>query len=376
MSDRVDCLVIGAGVVGLATARALALAGREVIVVERNSGIGEETSSRNSEVIHAGLYYQAGSLKAQMCVQGKALLYAYCEDRQIPHARCGKLVVASHADQSTRLEQIASLARQNGVHDLLRLSAAEVGDREPAISAAVGLWSPSTGIVDAHALMLALAGDLEAANGLIATNTSVESIAVGPENVKLRLRSGDEQSELTATTVVNAAGLGAGRLAATGTGAASYSPPETFFAKGNYFSYDGKSPFHALVYPLPVDGGLGVHATHDLGGRLRFGPDVEWIEAIDYSVDASRRAIFADAIRCYWPDIDERALSPGYAGIRPKLSGPGGPWADFRLDLAAADRRRQLMHLLGIESPGLTSALALAAEVVARLEAAAGRSVG
>jgi L-2-hydroxyglutarate oxidase LhgO len=371
MNDRVDCVVIGAGVIGLAIGRELAQAGREVIVLERNTGIGEETSSRNSEVIHAGLYYPPGSLKAQFCVHGKHELYRYCEQKHVPHARCGKLIVATDARQEPRLREIAARAAQNGVHDLSALNAAEIHSREPAVQATAGLWSPSTGIIDSHAFMLALAGDLEAADGLIVTDTNVASIQVTPDGIVLG--AGDAAFELHATTVVNAGGLNAGPLAAVTRGTPDYVAPKTFLAKGNYFVYDAASPFQALVYPLPEDGGLGVHATHDLAGKLRFGPDVEWVDRVDYAVDSARRAVFAEAIRSYWPDVDENALTAGYSGIRPKLGGPGSGWSDFRLDVAAQGRARQLIHLLGIESPGLTSALALAAEVRRRVDEAAGR---
>jgi len=371
MSDRVDCVVIGAGVVGLACGRALARAGRDVILVDRNSGIGEETSSRNSEVIHAGLYYPTGSLKARLCVQGKALLYDYCDRKRVPYSRCGKLIVATDPAQAAQLEAIAARAAQNGAGDLVALTASEIGEREPAVRAAAGLWSPSTGIVDSHALMLALAGDLEAAGGLIVTSTAVESISVADAGIALALNAGGDPARLTAHTVVNAAGLGAGQLARDTAGTPGYSAPASFLAKGNYFVYGAPSPFTALVYPLPEAGGLGIHATHDLAGELRFGPDVEWIGQIDYGVDAGRRDQFARAISRYWPEVDASALSPGYAGIRPKLSGPDQGWSDFRLDVAASGPRRQLIHLLGIESPGLTSALALGDESLRRLGRAA-----
>jgi L-2-hydroxyglutarate oxidase LhgO len=367
MNEGVDCVVIGAGVVGLAIGRSLALAGREVLIVERNAGIGEETSARNSEVVHAGIYYPSGSLKASLCVRGKSLLYAYCEARQIPFSRCGKLIVATCKEQLARLDAIAAGASRNGVDDLLLLDAAAIAEREPAVRALAGLWSPSSGIVDSHALMLALAGDIEAAGGLIATHTRVDSIAVDADRIRLDLTSGTESSALSARTVVNAAGLDAGRLAAATAGTGAYRPPAIRFARGNYFSYDGPSPFRALVYPLPAAGGLGIHATHDLAGRLRFGPDFEWVESIDYRVDAGRRPAFAEAIREYWPELDERRLTAGYAGIRPRLAAAGESWADFCLDLPAAKARRQILHLLGIESPGLTAALALAEAAVARL---------
>jgi L-2-hydroxyglutarate oxidase LhgO len=366
MSDRVDCVVIGAGVIGLAVGRALALSGREVVVIERNAHIGEETSSRNSEVIHAGLYYPTGSLKARLCVAGKAMLYDYCERRQVRHRRCGKLVVASSADQLDTLAGIADCARRNGVVDMQELDAHAIARREPEVAGVAALLAPSTGIVDSHALMLALEGDIEAAGGIVAVRTTVRRIDVGRDAVRLRLVSHDEESELLATTVVNAAGLGAGLLAADCAGVDNYATPPIHFAKGNYFRYQGASPFRSLIYPLPTDGGLGIHATLDLGGRLRFGPDVEWVEAIDYAVTVDRKSAFAESIRNYWPGLNENLLVPGYAGIRPRLAGPAQAWADFRIDVAAAGPGRQLIHLLGIESPGLTAALALAEEVQRR----------
>jgi len=371
MSERVDCAVIGAGVVGLAIGRLLAQAGRDVLVIERNLAIGEETSSRNSEVIHAGLYYPTASLKARLCVTGKTMLYEYCEQKQIPYRRCGKLIIAEDESQYSRLSQIADQAARNGVDDLDYFDRATLSRREPAVRASAALWSPSTGIVDSHGLMLALAGDLEAANGIIATQTAIEAIHVADDAIHLQIRSDDDQSELLASTVINSAGLDAGRLAAICTGLDHYQSPRIYFAKGNYFSYSGASPFQSLIYPLPMDGGLGIHATLDLGGKLRFGPDVEWIDEIDYAISAGRSALFADSIRSYWPDLDPTKLVPGYSGIRPKLGGPGEPVQDFRIDIAAGSRSLQLIHLLGIESPGLTAALAIAAEVKSRMAAAA-----
>jgi len=371
MSEQIDCAVIGAGVVGLAVARALALAGREVIVLEKNGGIGEETSSRNSEVIHAGLYYATDSLKARLCVQGKAMLYAYCEDRNIPFRRTGKLIVAGSEAQLGRLDSIVRQAASNGVGDCIRIDRTELERREPAVVGAGAMWSPSTGIIDSHALMQSLQGDLEAADGMLALQSRIESIAVRDDGIHLGVESDGEHTELLARTVVNSAGLGAVRLARESAGTPDYTAPVLHLARGHYFIYSGKSPFSTLVYPLPEDGGLGIHATLDLAGRLRFGPDVEWIDAIEYSVDPARREHFARAIRTYWPSLHDDELVPGYSGIRPKLSGPGESAQDFRIDVAAGDARRQLVHLLGIESPGLTASLAIAEEVGLRLEAAA-----
>ena len=369
MSERIDCVVIGAGIVGLAVARALAQSGREVVVFEKNGGIGEEISARNSEVIHAGIHYAAGSLKARLCVAGKRQLYEYCEQKRIPHRRCGKLIVASAGAARDRIARIAHQAEANGVADFEWLDAAALAQREPVVRGSAALWSPSTGIVDAHALMQALAGDIESAGGVIATGTEVLGISIAAGGIQLDVRARGDDAGVEATTVINAAGLGAGILAERTRGPGAHAAPAVRLAKGSYFLYEGPCPFTALVYPLPVDGGLGIHATFDVAGHLRFGPDVEWVDRVDYSVDPRRRAAFAGAIRNYWPGLDEARLVPGYSGIRPKLSGPGEPPADFRIDLAATGERRQLVHLLGIESPGLTSALALADVVAERVAA-------
>ena len=370
MSEQIDCAVIGAGVIGLAVGRALAAAGREVLVLERNEAIGEETSSRNSEVIHGGLYYPTGSLKARLCISGKAMLYAYCETKRIPCRRLGKLIVATAPPQLDLLDAVARQAEINGVEACELIDGAELRRREPAVSGVGAVWSPSTGIVDSHALMQALEGDLEAAGGMLALRTAIEAIDVKASGIRLSATTDGERIELQARTVVNAAGLDAGRLARQTTGTDGYAAPTVRLAKGSYFTFTGKSPFASLIYPLPEDGGLGIHATLDLAGQLRFGPDVEWVDTIDYSVDAGRRARFAESIRTYWPALRDEDLVAGYAGIRPKLGGPGEKMQDFRFDLAAGGPERQLMHLLGIESPGLTAALAIAEEVRARIEAA------
>ena len=365
VSEFIDSVVIGAGVVGLAVARALALAGRDVVVLERHARIGEETSSRNSEVIHAGIYYPAGSLKARLCVDGKALLYRYCEARGIEHRRCGKVIVAVDDAQLARLDALRAQAVANGVHDLERLDGAALRRLEPAVHGAAALWSPSTGILDVHALMLAYRADLEAAGGTVVT--SAECLAGTAEAAALRLTvsSGGSTSELSARVVVNATGLGATRTAKALLGAAP-AIPETRFAKGNYFAYAGPNPFRHLIYPLPVVGGLGIHATLDLAGRLRFGPDVEWVDNLDYEVDPARAADFAAAIRTYWPAVDAAALEPAYAGIRPKLHGATGTAADFWIEETPLPGAARLVHLVGIESPGLTASLAIG-DHVARL---------
>jgi L-2-hydroxyglutarate oxidase LhgO len=364
MSHTIDTAVIGAGVVGLAIARALALAGREVVVIEKNHGIGEETSARNSEVIHAGLYYAAGSLKARLCVTGKAMLYAYCAAKQVPHRRCGKLLVATQPQQRGKLDAIRAAAIANGVTDIEHLSAADIGALEPAVRADSGLWSPSTGIVDSHALMLALRGDLEQAGGAIAVRCRCTGASREAAAWRLTCVTEDGPFELMARTVINAAGLHATRVARLLEPTAA-TIPEAHFAKGSYFSYAGRSPFTHLVYPMPEEGGLGVHATLDLSGRVRFGPDLEWLErnvepdALDYRVDPRRADAFYDAIRSYWPGLPDDGLQPAYAGVRPKVVHDGQPATDFAIGLSAAHDSPLAVHLFGIESPGLTAALAI-----------------
>lgn len=363
MTESVEAVVVGAGVVGLAVARALALAGREVIVLERNGAIGEETSSRNSEVIHAGIYYAPGSLKARLCRQGKEMLYAYCAERGIAHKRCGKLIVAAHEGQISTLETLRANAAANDVTDLRWLSPADIQNLEPNIRVVRALFSPSTGIVDSHGLMLNLQGDLENHGGMVALHAPVQSIRTTEDGFLLST-GGAEPMTLSARLVVNAAGLGAQALAASMQGV---SPPPLVLAIGHYYSLSGKSPFHHLVYPVPEDGGIGVHVTLDLAGQARFGPDVRWIDQVNYAFDDSRREAFIAAIRQYYPNLDEGRLQPAYTGIRPKLTGPGQPAADFHIDGPERHGVTGLVHLFGIESPGLTSSLAIAEEVRLRL---------
>lgn len=365
--EQVDCVVVGAGVVGLAVARALAQAGRDVLVLEACDAIGTQTSARNSEVIHAGIYYPAGSLKARLCVRGKALLYAYCAERNLPHQRCGKLIVATDDLQRAQLQDVAAKAAANGVHDLVPLSAAQARALEPALHCVAALHSPSTGIVDSHALMLSLLGDVEAAGGVLALNSPLASMGVAQGAIELEAKDG---TQLRARTVVNAAGHGAPALAALTKGLAPAHVPQAYFAKGSYFTLAGRSPFSHLIYPVPEAAGLGVHLTLDLGGQARFGPDVQWVGgAHDLQVEPARGEAFYAEVRRYWPALADGALQPAYAGMRPKISGPGEPAADFVIQGPAAHGVPGLVNLFGIESPGLTSALALAETVEAMLRA-------
>ena len=355
--DEFDCAVIGAGVVGLAVARALALRGREVIVLESEGAIGTGTSSRNSEVIHAGIYYPQGSLKAQLCVEGKQRLYAYAEERGLPHRRCGKLIVATSAAQVGQLEAIAAKARANGVDDLVPLSRAQARAMEPALECLAALHSPSTGIVDSHALMLSLQGDLEHAGGVLALKSGVIGAECGGTGIVLKSADG---TALRCNSVVNAAGLAAPLLARQFDGLPAAAVPGAWFAKGSYFTLAGRAPFSRLIYPVPEAAGLGVHLTLDLGGQAKFGPDVQWVASPDdLVVDPARGDGFYAEVRKYWPALPDGALLPGYAGIRPKISGPGEAAADFMIQGPAAHGVPGLVNLFGIESPGLTSSLAI-----------------
>jgi L-2-hydroxyglutarate oxidase LhgO len=368
--DSIDALVIGAGVIGLAVGRALAQRGLETVVLERANAIGTATSSRNSEVIHAGLYYPSGSLKARLCVQGRRQLYDYCELHNVAHRRCGKLLVASGDAQCAKLAQIEAQAIANGVTDLQRLDGAQARALEPALAADAALLSPSTGIVDSHGLMLALQGDLERAGGAVALVSPVESMQCGASQHVLQV-GGATPMALAARVVVNAAGLWAPAVAARMQGLAASLVPSPHFAKGSYFSLSVRAPFSHLIYPVPQEAGLGVHLTLDLAGQARFGPDVEWLDvaspdAISYHVDPARAEAFGADIRRYWPALPDGALQPAYSGVRPKLNGPGKPAKDFVLQGPAEHGIAGLVNLFGIESPGLTASLAIADEVVRR----------
>ncbi len=371
--EQVECVVIGAGVVGIAVARALAQAGREVIVVEAAGGIGTETSSRNSEVVHAGIYYPKGSLMARLCVAGRRRLYAFCAGHGVAARACGKLIVATNAEEAGALDAILARAEANGVEGMRRIDGAEARAMEPALNCVAALHSPATGIVDSHAYMLALQGDAEAAGAVFAFHAPVTGGRAGEDGIEIVI-GGAEAMRLRAGLVVNAAGLHAPAVARGMTGMPSHLVPREYWAKGNYFTLAGRSPFSRLIYPVPVPGGLGVHLTIDLGGQARFGPDVEWIDRLDYTVDPARAEGFYAAIRRYWPGLPDGSLQPGYAGIRPKITPPGAAGQDFVIQGPAVHGVAGLMNLFGIESPGLTAAIALA-EVVAdmALGSAAGR---
>ena len=400
MDDRLDCVVVGAGVVGLAVARALALAGREVVVLEAAEGIGTETSSRNSEVIHAGIYYPKGSLKARLCVQGKQALYAYCAARGVPHRRCGKLIVATEAAQLATLADIRAKAAANGVGDLTPLSREEAQALEPEVECVGALLSLSTGIIDSHAFMLALQGDAEHAGAVFVFHSRVARARVVDDGFEIEVQTLTEDpgpavtagragkvggagtsaggtggpganiassSTWHARTLVNAAGLHAPGVAARIDGLDPRHVPRAHYARGHYFTLAGRPRFQRLIYPMPQPGGLGVHLTLDLQGQARFGPDVQWVDAIDYTVDPKRADAFYAEVRRYWPALPDGALQPGYAGIRPKLAGPEAPNLDFRIDGPAQHGVRELVNLLGIESPGLTASMAIGEAVVEAL---------
>ena len=355
--ETVDCVVIGAGVVGLA-----ALAGREVIVLEAAEGIGTETSSRNSEVIHAGIYYPKGSLMAATCVEGRRMLYAYCAEHGVPHRNCGKLIVATNEAESDLLLSIKGRAEANGVEGMRLLSAAEAMAMEPNLQCTAALLSPATGIVDSHSYMLALQGDAEAQGTMLALHSPVSSGRVTDDGIEIEV-GGTEPMALRCRLVVNSAGLHAPAIARKIGGMPSDHIPTAYYAKGNYFTLAGRSPFSRLIYPVPVPGGLGVHITVDLGGQAKFGPDVEWIPSIDYNVDPHRADKFYAAVRRYWPALKDGALQPGYAGIRPKIVPQGAPAQDFTIQGPVEHGVPGLINLFGIESPGLTASLALAERV-------------
>ena len=360
--DKVDCVVIGAGVIGLAVARRLAQTGREVIVLEAAEGIGTETSSRNSEVIHAGIYYLAGSLMAEMCVSGKQLLYAYCGEHGIPHRNFGKLIVATTPKETEKLQSIRAHAEANGVLDMQLLAGEAARALEPALNCDAALLSPSTGIIDSHAYMLALQGDAEAAGAAFAFHTPLLRAKASAGQIEIEA-GGNAPMTLQCDLLVNAAGLGAPTVARNIEGMPIELIPCAYLAKGNYFSCSARAPFSRLIYPVPEPGGLGVHLTLDMAGQARFGPDVEWVEAIDYTVDPARAERFYPAIRKYWPTLPDGALMPSYSGIRPKIVPPAVATQDFLIQGPRTHGVSGLINLFGIESPGLTSSLAIADHV-------------
>jgi L-2-hydroxyglutarate oxidase LhgO len=369
---EVDTAVIGAGVVGLACAVALARRGSKVMVLEAERTVGTATSSRNSEVIHAGIYYPQGSAKARLCVAGRERLYSYCGERGIPHRRTGKIIFAAEPDQQPTLERIVAQGHANGVDDLRFLSAAELKALEPELPAAAAILSPSTGMVDAHALMQALEGELDALGGQLVCGTRISGIERGSEGWSIRI-DGEDEPALTTRLLVNSAGLEACAVAARIDGLEARFVPTPVLARGCYFSYGRPVPFRHLIYPVPVPGGLGTHLTLDLAGRARFGPNVQWIDRIDYRVDPALHAEFAAAARLIWPKLDPEALTPDYAGIRPKVRVDGEIAGDFIISGPAEHGLPGLVNLFGIESPGLTASLAIGDEVAERLQGAAQR---
>lgn len=367
MAETIDCVVIGAGAVGLAAARALAQAGREVVILEAADSFGTVTSSRNSEVIHAGIYYPQDSLKARLCLRGNRLLRAYLAERALPHAMTGKLIVAICAAEEEALRALLAKGLANGVADLRMMSGAEARAMEPELAASAAILSPSTGILDSHAYMLSLLGDAEAAGASLATHSPVTGGRVTGDGIEIEV-GGAEPMTLLCRLVVDCAGLDAPAVARTIAGIPPWTIPPDHLCKGNYFLLGGRTPFSRLVYPVPVSAGLGVHFTLDLGGQGRFGPDVEWVKDRDYAVDPARGDQFYDAIRRYWPGLPDGALRPGYAGIRPKIQGPGEPARDFIIQGPRDTGLPGWIALYGIESPGLTASLAIA-ELIAEMAA-------
>jgi L-2-hydroxyglutarate oxidase LhgO len=367
MTTDVETIVVGAGVVGLAIARALALAEQEVLVLEQHGLIGSETSSRNSEVIHAGIYYPPGSLRARLCVEGKQKLYRFCEENGVPHKRCEKLIVATAEDQLPKLKALQETALKNGVGDLVYLSGEEAQRLEPEVRCVAALLSPSTGVIDSHGLMLALQGHAEAHGAQVVLNSRVSGFrAEGPHLFALDV-AGDSASTITCRDLVVAAGLHGSKLARTLAYPSGYLPPETYYAKGQYYALDGRSPFTRHIYPMPHGAWLGLHATVDLSGRCKFGPDVEWIPEIDYSFDQAKLEKFLDSIRSYYPGLEAERLHPDYTGIRPKLYREGEPVPDFTFHAEREHGLPGLVMLFGIESPGLTAALAIGEHVAGLL---------
>jgi L-2-hydroxyglutarate oxidase LhgO len=358
MAEKLECLVVGGGVIGIAIARRLAMAGLEVLVLEAEAALATHTSSRNSEVIHAGIYYPTNSLKARLCVEGRKLLYEYCERKNVPHKRTGKIIVATDSAQVQNLSDYERQANANGVSDLETLSADDVAKLEPEVECVAGLFSPSTGIIDTHSFILAMQGDLEEAKGTVVFRSKVENVSLSQGRIIVEVAEAGSY-KVDCKYLINAAGLWAPEVAKSMTGLPAKCIPTQHLAKAHYFAYQGKSPFERLVYPVAGGGGLGIHATVDLAGQTRFGPDVSWVSDINYDFDDSRKADFADAIRRYYPGLETNRLVPAYTGIRPKLCGPGEAAADFEIQAANKHGIDGLINLFGIESPGLTASLAI-----------------
>ena len=356
--NKFEVVVIGAGVIGLAIARSIAQRGREVLVLERQDGIGQETSSRNSEVIHAGIYYTPGGLRARLCVDGRRALYRYCADRGVPYRRCGKLVVATTSEEEPALQALCERVESNGVEDIELIGSARLRQLEPDLRGTHALRSGSTGIVDGHAFMLSLQGDAENAGALVQCQAPVLGGTLDGSAIRLRI-GGDEVTEIDTKLLINAAGLGAWDVSNGLIGLDGSTIPPRYLAKGCYFSFAGRTPFRHLIYPVPPAGGLGIHLTFDLGGQARFGPDVEWVENIDYCVDPARAEAFGEAVRRYWPGLPENALAPAYAGIRPRTWGPDEKPGDFVIQGPGETGHAAYVALYGIDSPGLTSSLAI-----------------
>lgn len=367
LRESVDCVIVGAGVVGLAVARAMALKDREVVVLEAESDFGTVTSARNSEVIHAGIYYPADSEKARLCAPGRDQLYTYCASRGVPHKRCGKLIIASEDDHIRELERILARGHANGVTELELWPADKVQARAPGVRAAAAIWSPSTGIVDSHQLMTALLGDCETAGSVLARTSPVERVEPAKNGLLVTV-GGAEPMQLMAKTVVNAAGLTATALAGNTDGLSPQDIPPMEYAKGSYFTYSGRVPYDTLLYPMPFHGGLGIHLTLDMAGQARFGPDVEWVNEIDYQVDPAARDAFAESVATYWPGVDPDRMQPGYSGVRPKATPNGKDYHDFVFSGPAEHGIDGLFNLFGIDSPGLTSCLAIADHVAEMVE--------
>ena len=357
--DRVNCVIIGAGVVGLAVARAIASTGMSVVIIENEESFGTHTSSRNSEVIHAGIYYPKNSLKAQLCVRGKHLLYRYCHSRNIPHKQIGKLIVATNESEADIVKAYIQKGADNDVSDLIWLDKSEVAKLEPQLKSTGAVFSPSTGIIDSHSFMLTLLGDAENSGAMIAYRTPFIRAEVAGNGFTVTTGGGDSL-EFQTDNLVNAAGLNACSVAQNIQGMPNDKIPTPFYAKAHYYSLSGKNPFNHLIYPVAQKASLGIHVTLDIGGQARFGPDLDWIDTIDYAFDNGRLRLFYEAIRRYWPNIREENLQPGYTGIRPKISGPNESAADFNIQTKADHGVPGLINLFGIESPGLTSSLAIA----------------